>query len=68
MMTHPPLESVLEKVDCRYTLVTETAKRARQLVLGADCTVECDSNKPISMAVHEIDAGTVTYHSTREGK
>ena len=31
-MTKPPIAEMLEKVDCRYTLVVETAKRARALV------------------------------------
>ena len=62
MMTDPSLEKIMEKVDCRFTLVSESAKRARQLVQGADCTVECDSPKPLTKAVYEICEGTVTYH------
>ena len=34
-MIVPELDKILEKVDCRYTLVVEVAKRARQLVQGA---------------------------------
>ena len=31
-MTNPTILQLLDKVDCRYTLVVEVSKRARQLV------------------------------------
>ena len=31
-MTDPTILQLLEKADCRYTLVVETSKRARQLI------------------------------------
>ena len=31
----PGIVELSKKVDCRYTLVVETSKRARQLVAGA---------------------------------
>lgn len=34
MMIYPAINELLKTVDCRYTLVVETAKRARQLVSG----------------------------------
>ena len=34
-MIHLELNDLLAKVDCRYTLIVETAKRARQLIDGA---------------------------------
>lgn len=34
-MLHLEITDLLDKVDCRYTLVVETAKRARQLIDGA---------------------------------
>ena len=33
-MTNPTILQLLEKTDCRYTLVVEVSKRARQLVDG----------------------------------
>ena len=33
-MFQPELDVILEKVDCRYTLIVEIAKRARQLIDG----------------------------------
>ncbi len=60
-MDNPDLNSILEKVDCRYTLVVEVAKRARQLVDGAEpLTEETDSN-PVSQAALEVDDRKITY-------
>ena len=39
-MTKPPIAEMLEKVDCRYTLVVETAKRARALVGGSQPMID----------------------------
>ena len=60
MLIKPTLESLMTKVDSKYTLVTLAAKRARQLVDKAPALVESKSNKPVSIALEEIDAGLVT--------
>ena len=39
-MFQPELDKILEKVDCRYTLVVEVAKRARQIIDGAQQLVD----------------------------
>lgn len=61
MMIEPELDKILEKVDCRYTLVVEVAKRARQLVDGAQPLTENADPNPVSQAVDEIYDGQVTY-------
>lgn len=53
-MMYPPVNELLKKVDCRYTLVVEVAKRARQLVEGAPRMTEYKSDRPVSVAIHEI--------------
>lgn len=62
MMTQPPINELLTKVDCRYTLAVEAAKRARQLIDGQKplCEVK-DNNKPLTVAIEEINQGKVTY-------
>lgn len=65
-MIYPPLNELMEKVDCRYTLVVETAKRARQLVERMTPLTEYPSNKPVTLAVHEILEDKVYY--TRDGE
>ena len=53
-------------MDCRYTLVVETAKRARQLVSGDPQLTEEQFIKPVSIAIQEIYEGKVTCER-REG-
>ena len=60
-MIVPELDKILEKVDCRYTLVVEVAKRARQLVQGAQPLTEEPDENPVSQAVEEIYNDKVTY-------
>lgn len=60
-MIEPELDKILEKVDCRYTLVVEVAKRARQLVDKAQPLTEDVNPNPVSEAVDEIYQDKVTY-------
>ena len=57
----PDLDQILTKVDCRYTLVVEVAKRARQLVDGAQPLTDEVEPNPVSEAVDEVIEGKVTY-------
>lgn len=60
-LSDPELDKILEKVDCRYTLVVEVAKRARQLIDGSEpLTAEVDPN-PVTQAVNEVYEDKVTY-------
>ena len=65
-MIYPELGDLLEKVDCRYTLIVETAKRARQLVDGAQPLTENPNENPVSQAVEEIYEDKITYISQQE--
>ena len=60
-MTNPNILQLLEKADCRYTLVVEVSKRARQLVAGAEPLIATSETKPVSIAVREVDQGLITY-------
>jgi len=66
-MIYPAMSNLLEKVDNRYTLVMEIAKRARQITAGSENRVVCDSKKPVTIAVNEINEDKVTYERTKEG-
>lgn len=59
MKQQPTMESLLEKVDCKYTLVIVAARRARQLIKEGDIK----ERNPITIAVEEINNGLVTYQS-----
>lgn len=66
-MIYPPLGSLLDKVDSRYTLVVATAKRARQLSEGAHKLTRCASEKPVTVALNEINEDKITYIRTKSG-
>lgn len=67
MLIKPSLESLMEKVNSKYTLVTLAAKRARELTDGDQPTVCADTNKVVSIAMEEIDAGKIRYESSKTG-
>lgn len=60
-MLHLEITDLLSKVDCRYTLVVEAAKRARQLIDGAQPLAESTDPNPVSQAVNEILDDKITY-------
>ena len=62
----PGIVELCEKVDCRYTLVVESAKRARELVSGAQPLIDPKDMKPVSIAVDEINRGLLTYRRNLE--
>jgi DNA-directed RNA polymerase subunit omega len=76
-MMEPPVESLLDRVDSKFTLVTLAARRGRQINsyfnqlgegLGAIVPpqVTSVSRKPLSIALEEIAAGKITYHRIEE--
>ena len=75
-MTEPPIESLLGRVDSKFTLVSLAASRGRQInsyfnQLGEGLgtivppQVTSVSRKPLSIALEEVAAGKITYR--REG-
>ncbi|MBP1763626.1 MAG: hypothetical protein H6Q65_684 [Firmicutes bacterium] len=65
-MNMPPLTDLLSKVDNRYTLVTLVGKRAREISAGSEVLVDCESSKPVTIAMEEIVQGKITYQRTKE--
>ncbi len=65
-MIYPPMSSLLKKVDSRYTLVILAAKRARMLTNGAQKLTEFNSDKDVTIAIHEIDEGAISYHKIKK--
>ena len=61
MMTEPPIGELLEKVDCRYTLAVESAKRAREIIAGSLPLIDTKETKPLSIAIEEINRRLITY-------
>ena len=71
-MIHPSYVELMEKVNenvevgeepvvnSRYTIVAATAKRARQIIDGADPLINCQKGeKPLSIAVNELNEGAI---------
>ena len=67
-MTDPSILQLLEKADCRYTLVIEVSKRARQLVDRMPPLIDARDreNMPISIAVDEVNRGLIYYERPNE--
>lgn len=62
MMSYPSIDSLVKKVDNKYTLVTLAAMRARELNNGAAPLVEgAEGKKTVSIALQEIDDGKIIY-------
>jgi len=75
-ITDPPIDQLLERADSKYALVIYSAKRARQinayysqlnegLLEYVGPLVETrPQEKPLSIAMREIDGGLLTVEST----
>jgi DNA-directed RNA polymerase subunit omega len=74
MVIFPPIDELVAKTDSKYTLVTVSAKRARQindmlhgvrdqalLTVSSSKIASYTSAKPLSMALDEIYDGDVSY-------
>lgn len=66
-MLKPSINDVLEKIDNRYYLAWTVAKRARELVDGAEPYVEtAKKEKPVITATKEVAEGKITYRLLTE--
>ena len=71
MMLHPSYSDLMKVVNSevehgeapvvnsRYSIVMATAKRARQLIAGEEALVPEKSNKPLSIAIDELNQGKI---------
>ena len=53
-------------VNSRYSIVMATSRRARQIVAGDEPLVSTKSNKPLSVAVEELNPGKIKILSDEE--
>ncbi|MFV8258462.1 DNA-directed RNA polymerase subunit omega [Bdellovibrio bacteriovorus] len=63
-MARVTVEDCLEKVPNRFALVLMVAKRAKQLLKGAEATVSTRSNKYIVSSLREVAMGNVGYQES----
>lgn len=66
-MIHPSLDTLVTKVDSKYTLVTLAAKRAREIMNGDAQLTQSKSNKPVTIALEEIAHNRIVYERTKTG-
>lgn len=53
-------------INSRYSIVMATSKRARQLIDGEEALVESEGEKPLSIAVEELNQGKIKIISDDE--
>lgn len=59
-MARVTVSDCLDQVDNRFELVLLASRRARQIMDGADATLEIENDKPTVVALREIAAGNIT--------
>ncbi|MCR3921247.1 MAG: DNA-directed RNA polymerase subunit omega [Firmicutes bacterium] len=60
-MIYPSIDTLMKKVDSKYTLVIAAAKRARMLNEGMVPLVDSSSLKHVSVALEEIATNKISY-------
>ncbi len=66
-MIYPSLDVLVTKVDSKYTLVVLAAKRAREIMDGANTLVDCKSSKQVTIALEEVAQDKISYERTKSG-
>lgn len=66
-MVNPSMDTLLKKVDSKYTLVVLAAKRARDILGGSPIKVELKSTKNVTNALEEIAENKITFERTKIG-
>ena len=67
-MLYSPVADMLKHVQSRYLLVNVVAKRARQISEEAEVLNEELSEKPVTLAIHEVAEGKLTAGLKEEYK
>lgn len=68
-MLYPSIDSLLEKYDSKYTLVSVVAKRARKIRENSNMLIEKPkSRKYVGVALEEILAGKVNYQKGKSNQ
>lgn len=57
MMLYPAMNKLTEYVPNRYMMVNVVARRARQIAIEAEVQGERLSEKPVTLAIHEVAEG-----------
>lgn len=66
MLLYPPMNELLSRVPSRYMLVNIAANRARKIAAEAQESGVALTEKPVSLAVHEIATGVLAIDLENE--
>lgn len=66
MLIYPSIDSLMQKVDSKYSLVVIVSKRARELQDLEQASGDAQDKKPVTQALEEVNDGIITYHRDRE--
>lgn len=66
-MINPSIDTLVTKVDSKYTLVVLAAKRAREIMDGSPSLVDSKSHKQVTIALEEVAQEKITYERTKSG-
>ncbi len=59
-MLYPPVADLLKNVQSRYLLVNVVAQRAREIAVEAEQQQEELTEKPVTLAIHEVAEGKIS--------
>lgn len=65
-MIYPSIDTLMTKVDSKYTLVIAAAKRARMLNEDQPALVKSTATKEVSIALEEIATDKIGYERTKK--
>ncbi|WP_257350148.1 DNA-directed RNA polymerase subunit omega [Pseudalkalibacillus decolorationis] len=66
-MLYPSIDSLMEKLNSKYTLVTVSAKRARVIQQSNQVNIDNPkSHKSVGIALEEINNGKLSYKTVTE--
>ena len=60
-MLYPSVNEIRKKADSRYTLVILADKRPSDIIDGKPILADCEIDRPVSIASHEIAEDLITY-------
>lgn len=60
MVLYPSIDKLMARTDSKYSLVVLAAKRARQLLEGADTQLKRKSKKHVGVALEEMSNNMLT--------
>lgn len=66
MMIDPPIDKLVNKVGCKYALVTLVTERAKYLLDKRNDAMENSAERAIAYAAHEVYDGKVEAHYEAE--